>query len=643
MTLFRHSGRISWVLLAWFVMPPAASAMCIPSPDPAIRSIQSQVPKDAAKALTLIRAKLDAQSHETGAGSIAFLAGLYAVQAEAYEILELSAATRTAATEGLKLATEVHDPVHLQLLSAYAESAFGGAAIAAAITTIEAARLAQAPGSAAGTCLLITRGLLENREDRADLAIVTLTQAYRATLSSTQAEARMFAASVLSIVMRSMGDYPQALALNKQQIDWDVAHHAYLSLSVSHFMRGQILKLMGSYPDAVVEYFEARKLSVQLGDEQGVAYADQGICGAHVELDEFEAAQQECAGAMQIFSATHAEAAVKEVRALLARIDLRQGRPGAALVTLNGVLDQDGADLPPLHVPELFELRARANAAMHKYRNAYNDLHEYIERHAAANAAERYRQDGALRARFETDREIERNASLQRELALSREQSQRQAQQLRLNAIVVVVGVGVIALLIYFLVANFRYRQQLQKLASQDGLTGLPNRRRTAELALAAMQNARAARLPLAVAIIDMDHFKVINDRCGHAAGDHVLREFARAGGAALHDTDILGRWGGEEFLLVMPGATLEVAIANLERLRTLVFGIKLPASGAGLRVSVSAGVAPLESNVKSLDDLIARADSALYTAKNDGRDLVRVADPAYVTGAHAIRRVQRQ
>ena len=200
----------------------------------------------------------------------------------------------------------------------------------------------------------------------------------------------------------------------------------------------------------------------------------------------------------------------------------------------------------------------------------------------------------------------------------------------------------VIALLIYFLVANRRYRQQLVKLASQDGLTGLPNRRRTAELATAALAYATVSEDPLTIAIIDMDHFKVINDRCGHATGDFVLKEFARLGREALRDSDVLGRWGGEEFLLVMPGATLEIAQASLERMRTLVFGIHLPASGAGLRVSVSAGLATSQKHGRSLDEMIARADSALYAAKNAGRDLVCVADESFLSTT-GIRRAIRQ
>jgi len=298
--------------------------------------------------------------------------------------------------------------------------------------------------------------------------------------------------------------------------------------------------------------------------------------------------------------------------------------------------------LLPSRVASLYQWRARANAALHNYRDAYGDLAEYARRYAAANDAERSKAAAALRARFETDREIERNTLLNRELGVSREQSQRQARELRWNAIAVASGVLVIALLIYFLIANRRYRQQLVKLASQDGLTGLPNRRRTAELATAALAEAGAAQTPLTIAVIDMDHFKVINDRCGHAAGDFVLKEFARVGREALRTNDVLGRWGGEEFLLIMPDATLEVALASLERMRTLVFGIHLPASGAGLRVSLSAGLASSLEHGQSLDELIARADSALYAAKNEGRDLVRVAEQGHLSTT-AIRRAIRQ
>src|SRR5450631_236452 len=630
------------LLCAW--SPSAVHALCFLTPDPEIRHIQRLTAKDATQALKQIEDRLDAVHRESVAtpGRIEQLASLYAVEAEAYGILERSAEARNSAAEGLKLATRPNDPVRLQLLSAYAENVYDEAGIAASAADIETARNAQTSDSQAGICLLITRGLLEHRQNRADLAIVTLTQAYHASAGRSMMDAHILSAEVLSAVMRVMGDYKQALALNQEAIDWHTAQGATLSLSVARFMRGQILKLMHSYPAAIVEFTEARKLSVILDDSQGIAYADLRICEAHIELGELAAAQGECAGAARLFAGAESADSVKAAQALQARIDLKLGRADRALETLNAVLDHDGTDLPPIDVSALYELRAQANAALHNYRNAYSDLREYARRYAESNDAERRRQAGALRARFETDRQIERNASLQRELAVSQELSSRQMRQLRWNAVVAATGVSVIALLIYFLITNVRYRQRLVTLASQDGLTGLPNRRRIAEFATTALETARATGQPLTIALIDMDHFKIINDCCGHATGDYVLKEFARAGSDALRAGDLLGRWGGEEFLLVSPGSTLPVGMANLERLRTLMYRIHLPASGVGLRVSLSAGVAVLDANVKSLDELIARADKALYAAKSAGRDRVSIADATQITGSHGARRIQR-
>src|SRR4029077_5645678 len=194
-------------------------------------------------------------------------------------------------------------------------------------------------------------------------------------------------------------------------------------------------------------------------------------CAARIELGQLQRAASECNHALSGFAAAHSADEGKDAEALLARIDLANGHADKALATLNKVLDQGGTDLLPSRVASLYQWRARANAALCNYGAAYIDLTEYVRRYEAANDVERSKAAAALRARFETDREIERNAQLKRELGVSQERSQRQAQELRWNAIVVTSGVLVIALLICFLIANRRYRQQLVKLASQDALT----------------------------------------------------------------------------------------------------------------------------------------------------------------------------
>jgi diguanylate cyclase (GGDEF)-like protein len=653
MFTFKIVGRHACQLTGWWLGAmlaivcladsAPAFAYCLTSADPAILELQLLVDEDAQRALKQAQIRLQIAQHAPQPDA-RLIASLYAVQAHAYDVLELDDAAREAASKGLAYvsASSATDPVRLDLQSAYADNVYDAPQVAAAINSLAAARASQAPGSLADTCLLITQGTLQNRQGRTDLAIDSLTRAYRASAAPEFAAPRIYSASALSTVMRSVGDYSQALALNQEVIDWDIRNGATLSLSVERFMRGKILNVMRRYAAAIEEFTEARKLSVQLNDIQGVAFADSFDCAARIELGQLQRAASECNNALRTFTAAHSADAMKVTMASLARIDLAEGHAGKALGTLNRVLDQNGADLLPNGVASMYQWRARANAALHDYRNAYADMAEYVRRYSIGNDAERLKAEAALRARFETDREIERNTVLNHELGMSREQSQRQQRELRLNAVAASLGALVIALLVYFQAVNRRYRQQLERLASQDGLTGLPNRRRTAELATAALAEATASQRPLCIAIIDMDHFKVINDRCGHATGDLVLKEFARLGRESLRETDVLGRWGGEEFLLIMPEATLEVAMASLERMRTLICGIRLPSSGAGLRISVSAGLAINLRHGRLLDELIARADAALYVAKNEGRDRSSVAEEGYLATT-SIRRVIRQ
>ncbi|MGB6308528.1 MAG: hypothetical protein WBF89_12075, partial [Steroidobacteraceae bacterium] len=277
----RSAGRwlCAVLALAWAMVPPPARAICFLSADPAILELQTLVDKDATRALKQAAAGLQA-AQRSPRPDAQHLASLYAVQAQAYSILELDAAAENAASQGLKLATSAGDPVHVDLLSAYAENVYDTAGMAEAMRAIDAARALQVQGSLADTCLLITHGLLQYRQDRADLAIDSLTQAYRASTAAQFAAPRIISAGALSTVMRSMGDYPQALALNQESIDWHAQHGATLALSVDRFLRGKIFNLMRQYRSAIGEFTEARKLSVQLNDTQGVAFADLLDCTA---------------------------------------------------------------------------------------------------------------------------------------------------------------------------------------------------------------------------------------------------------------------------------------------------------------------------------------------------------------------------
>ena len=363
------------------------------------------------------------------------------------------------------------------------------------------------------------------------------------------------------------------------------------------------------------------------------------LCGLEIQIGQLTEARKLCDNALRIFAASGSIDLMKQTRSDIAYIDLEEGQAARALEALNEILKNGASDVPPRNVAPIIKLRSRANAAMGNYRESYADLEEYQRRMTAADDARRIRQSATLRARFEMDRQLQRNAELNRDLQVSQ---QRQVEQERWTAIAAATGAIIIILLVLHAISIRRHRRQLALLANTDSLTGLPNRRRTYELGKEAMAKALEDKLPLTVAVVDLDHFKSINDRFGHAGGDRVLQEFARVCRESIRAEDILGRWGGEEFLIVMPGASLEVALIALERVRALALHIELPSMSAGLRVCLSAGLAALEPNLKTLDELIARGDAALYRAKHEGRDLVRIADESLLEMSSGARRALR-
>ena len=137
------------------------------------------------------------------------------------------------------------------------------------------------------------------------------------------------------------------------------------------------------------------------------------------------------------------------------------------------------------------------------------------------------------------------------------------------------------------------------------------------------MRRARRAGVPAAVLLLDIDHFKRVNDRYGHLAGDELLAATASTLVSHVRAGDVLGRFGGEEFVALLPGAGQEQACWIAERLRERVRVIAIPSLGAAATVTVSIGVAELGRDGNELFELLAAADAALYRAKQSGRDRV--------------------
>jgi diguanylate cyclase (GGDEF)-like protein len=166
--------------------------------------------------------------------------------------------------------------------------------------------------------------------------------------------------------------------------------------------------------------------------------------------------------------------------------------------------------------------------------------------------------------------------------------------------------------------------EQIRELVNVDSLTGVYNRRRLFEVIHE--ESSRYSRSPgsFSICLLDIDNFKQVNDTYGHQAGDAILQAVAQCVAKDLRTIDCFGRYGGEEFLMVLPQTPLDGACIKAERVLATVSSLKFPKIGDDFRITVSIGVAEYHNN-ENTDDTLLRADKALYEAKDAGRNTFRV------------------
>jgi diguanylate cyclase (GGDEF)-like protein len=195
-------------------------------------------------------------------------------------------------------------------------------------------------------------------------------------------------------------------------------------------------------------------------------------------------------------------------------------------------------------------------------------------------------------------------------------------QHVLLLNLAVALGITVLVLVIAWLAVR-RYQARLERMAAHDALTGCLNRQAFEIVFKSFMREAQRSRKPLSAILFDIDHFKLINDTAGHLAGDAVLRTLAQRVQEALRDSDVVARWGGEEFMVLLPDCPVAQAMSLAQTLRQL---LATQDFSLGHRVTVSLAVAQAESG-EDESAFFCRLDDALYRAKANGRDRVEQAD----------------
>jgi diguanylate cyclase (GGDEF)-like protein len=378
-------------------------------------------------------------------------------------------------------------------------------------------------------------------------------------------------------------------------------------------------------PAVAIDWFrQARAIEVAKRDALGIAYNDAGIGNALLELGRPADALPHLRRAEPVFTRL-GDSQAQSTRVDIAAALAGTGHAVEALTLLNRTepdVRQRGDQTLLAH---LLDARAAAQAGMDQWQNAYQSLRAQNIVASRLNEQRQSEQAARLRQQFNSEKDAAEMRAL--EEAAAGERALQRTQQ-------VALGLALALLCATGLYAGNRWKlaRHLRTLAMVDDLTRIANRRAILALGEDLHRQARLAGTDFSVLLIDIDHFKDINDRLGHTVGDRVLRHVALLVGNTLRPRDGLGRLGGEEFLVLLPATGGEGAMVLAERVRATVAASPFAAHSQPVRLTISIGVATAVRS-EPLARVVERADKALYRAKSDGRNRVCVADDAGGSG----------
>ncbi len=378
-------------------------------------------------------------------------------------------------------------------------------------------------------------------------------------------------------------------------------------------------------PAVAIDWFQqARTIERAKHDALGIAYNDAGIGSALLSLGRPAAALPYLQRAEPVFTRM-GDNQVQETRVSIAAALAATGHAVEALTLLNRTEPDVRTRGDEMLLAQLLGARAAAQAGMGQWQNAYQSLR--AQRIVIDRVDERRQSEQAARLRLQFNSEKDASQLQALEAINARERALQQTQRTALAlALALLVATGLYAW------HKWKLARHLRALAMVDDLTRVANRRAILALGEDLLRQARLSSSELSVLVIDIDHFKDINDQLGHAVGDRVLRHVALLVGNALRPRDGLGRLGGEEFLALLPTTGADAAVVLAERVRTTVAAATVAAHAQPVRLTISVGVATARRG-EPLARLLERADRALYRAKSDGRNRVCVAEETANSG----------
>jgi diguanylate cyclase (GGDEF)-like protein len=473
---------------------------------------------------------------------------------------------------------------------------------------------------------LFSRGILQISLTDYVQALDDFQQAYSLAGDDPNELSKPHVAAMLAQVYEYRGEFNLALPYYEEAVAAHRLHHADLDLSIALYGLGKANRITGNVQLGKTQLEESAQLAKKVDDIQGVAYALKELAEFDLLEKDYVEAENKLLKASSIFVQANNTKMDLSMMSALANLALDLNDTAKAeryLTQTEGLFDHQNMSVQSIAFDET---RARLLYQQGQYQLAYDGLKQVFENHKKNQNADSTQLLHQLRSRFEVQLAQQDNQVLSQQNSLQQLQLGNK-KNLNMQLILITFFVTIVCALLFVIVLrNKAHKRRLEKLATRDELTDLYNRRHT--LVLLEQQMALAARHDnkLCIAMLDLDWFKQINDSYGHVAGDKVLREFAVLCKKSLRDSDVIGRIGGEEFLLILSHTVAEDAQKVLDSLRSKMVGLSKTAGIPETKVTISIGIAEYKQD-DSLENFMLLADTALYRAKNNGRDQVVISD----------------
>lgn len=462
-----------------------------------------------------------------------------------------------------------------------------------------------------------------------------------------------------------LGDYERALISYQESLQLRAGTGDVERIAKSRTNIGNVYWMMEEHEKALVEFEQALAAFQEIGFELGVAGLSINVGKGYLELNKPARAMDMFNQSLALFTRLGNPYGTAMANACIGDMLMAQGKPDAALARhvqalktrkeagdAKGEIDSMVAAAESCIQLKRFEEaheylrialarsieREMPNEQKHVYR-VYTDLYEaqgrqdkalsfyrkYVDLREELQRGEKEQNIQEIQARYKVEQELEKlqheadMAELELRLAMDN-------RNLWIMLAAITAILGSVSLVLYF--QKVGANRKLSRLARLDPLTGLSNRRDILERIIQEFARSRRSGNPFALLMLDADHFKKINDQYGHATGDNVLEWLATRIQRILRESDHAARWGGEEFLVLLPYTGMSGSTRFAERLLEEITAVPFMKDDITIPVTVTIGVAKVDpERDKSPEDLINRADAAMYTGKEQGRNQVVVAN----------------